>query len=29
LLLVRELALRVPKTARQKAGEKGLVPSFG
>jgi hypothetical protein len=29
LLLVRELALRVPKTVRQKAAEKGLVPSFG
>lgn len=29
LLLVRELALRVPKPVRQKAAEKGLVPSFG
>ena len=29
LLLVRELALRVPKPAREKAHEKGLVPSFG
>lgn len=29
LLLVRELALRAPKPARQKAAEKGLVPSFG
>jgi hypothetical protein len=29
LLLVRELALRVPKPVREKAREKGLVPSFG